>query len=100
MPPSAGRPLSADRQDYLLLLLLAAAWGSSFVLIKVAVVTIPPLTVAAGRIVIGAILLVLFVRARGGRLPRRPRTWLTLAVMGAIGMVLPFTLIEIGRAHV
>src|SRR3546814_17860539 len=90
-------PLSANRQDYLLLLLLAAAWGSSFFLIKVAVVTIPPLTVAAGRIAIGAVLLVLFVRARGGRLPRRPRTWAMLTLMGAVGMVVPFALIGWGE---
>src|SRR3546814_19173092 len=93
-------PLSANRQDYLLLLLLAAAWGSSFFLIKVAVVTIPPLTVAAGRIAIGAVLLVLFVRARGGRLPRRPRTWAMLTLMGAVGMVLHFALTGWGETRI
>ena len=100
MPPSANRLLPASRLDYVLLLLLAAAWGSAFFLIKVAVVTIPPLSVAAGRLVIGAALLLLFARARGGRLPRSLRTWLMLAAMGAIGMVLPFTLIGWGETRI
>lgn len=92
--------LTADRQDYLLLFLLATAWGSSFTLIKVAVETIPPLSIAAGRILIGALLLLILMRARGAALPRRPRAWLKLALMGVIGIVLPFSLIGWGEARI
>ena len=54
------------RDDYLLLLLLGAVWGSSFLLIKVAVETIPPITVAAARIGIGALVLALIVARAAG----------------------------------
>ena len=57
VPPSrtaASDPTRATalpgRRDYALLFLLGAIWGGSFFLIKLAVATIPPLTVAAGRI--------------------------------------------------
>jgi len=35
-------------KDYALLVMLAAIWGASFMFIKIAVVTIPPLTITAG----------------------------------------------------
>lgn len=97
MPPV---PPLASRQDYLLLLLLAAAWGSSFFLIKIAVAAIPPMTVAAGRIAIGAAVLLALLRARGAGLPRRPRAWLKLTAMGAIGIVGPFALIGWGETRI
>jgi drug/metabolite transporter (DMT)-like permease len=88
------------RDDYLLLLLLGAVWGSSFLLIKVAVATIPPITVATGRIGIGAIVLALMVAARGRAWPRDKRSWLLLLVMGTIGNAIPFSLINWGETHI
>jgi len=40
--------------DFGLLLILALTWGSSFYFIKEAVETLPPLSLAVGRIAIGA----------------------------------------------
>jgi drug/metabolite transporter (DMT)-like permease len=88
------------RDDYLLLLLLGAVWGSSFLLIKVAVATIPPITVATGRIGIGAIVLALMVAARGRAWPRDKHSWLLLLVMGTIGNAIPFSLINWGETHI
>jgi drug/metabolite transporter (DMT)-like permease len=88
------------RDDYVLLLLLGAVWGSSFLLIKVAVATIPPITVATGRIGIGAIVLALMVAARGRAWPRDKRSWLLLLVMGTIGNAIPFSLINWGETHI
>jgi drug/metabolite transporter (DMT)-like permease len=88
------------RDDYLLLLLLGAVWGSSFLLIKVAVATIPPITVATGRIGIGAIVLALMVAARGRAWPRDNHSWLLLLVMGTIGNAIPFSLINWGETHI
>lgn len=88
------------RDDYLLLLLLGAVWGSSFLLIKVAVATIPPITVATGRIGIGAIVLALMVAARGRAWPRDKCSWLLLLVMGTIGNAIPFSLINWGETHI
>jgi len=88
------------RDDYLLLLLLGAVWGSSFLLIKLAVETIPPITVATGRIGIGAIVLALMLAARGRAWPRDKRSWRLLLVMGTIGNAIPFSLINWGETHI
>lgn len=50
-----------------LVFLLALLWGSSYPLIKVAVETIPPLTVAALRALIGGLLLLAFLGPAGAR---------------------------------
>ncbi len=88
------------RDDYLQLLLLGAVWGSSFLLIKLAVETIPPITVATGRIGIGALVLVLIVAARGRPWPRDKRPWLLLFVMGLVGNIIPFSLINWGETRI
>ena len=88
------------RDDYLLLLLLGAVWGSSFLLIKLAVETVPPITVAAARIGIGALVLALIVMIRGRSWPRGRREWLLLFAMGVIGNAVPFSLINWGETRI
>jgi drug/metabolite transporter (DMT)-like permease len=88
------------RDDYLLLLLLGAVWGSSFLLIKLAVETIPPITVAAARIGIGALVLALIVMIRGRSWPHGRREWLLLFAMGVIGNAVPFSLINWGETRI
>jgi len=92
--------MQPSRHDYALLVALGAVWGSSFLLIKLAVATIPPVTVATGRIAVGALALVLIVAARRQPWPRAPRTWLLLAIMGVIGNVIPFSLINWGEVRI
>lgn len=96
-PAGAMRP---DRGDYALLAILGALWGSSFLLIKLAVATVPPLTVAAGRICVGAALLLAIVMLR--RLPLRSLRahLLPLVAMGALGSILPFFLISYGETRI
>ncbi len=55
-----------------LLVLLSFLWGGSFTLIKVAVETVPPATIVTGRLAIGALLLMLLVKARGIAIPTAP----------------------------
>src|SRR5262245_50581773 len=84
-PPSdnsIGFAMHPGRNDYLLLLLLGAVWGFSFLLIKLAVVTIPPLSVATGRICLGAALLLLVAIIRGTPLRQLRASWLPLLAMG------------------
>src|SRR5262245_9053395 len=92
--------MQPNRQDYGLLLALGAVWGSSFLLIKLAVETIPPITVATARIGIGALALAVLVAARGRPWPRGRREWLLLFVMGVIGNAIPFSLINWGETHI
>lgn len=83
--------------DYGLLFLLAAIWGGSFLVIKVAVATIPPWTIVAGRLVLGAAGLLLFVWLTGRRLPRDPALWRSFVVVAAVGNLIPFFLIAWGE---
>lgn len=97
---AAIRGTRPNRGDYLLLVALGLTWGASFLLIKVAVETIPPLTVVAGRIVVGAAVLGIIAALRGTRLPRDLKSWLKLGLMGTIGTVLPFFLISWGETRI
>ncbi len=80
-------------------------WGSSFALVKVAVETIPPWTQTASRVVLAALLLLVFVRIRGESLPaptsRDGRiTWLHFLAIGLLGNGIPFTLIAWGEQRI
>ena len=97
---AAIRGTRPNRGDYLLLVALGLTWGASFLLIKIAVATIPPLTVVAGRIVVGAVVLGVIAALRGTRLPTDGRSWAKLALMGTLGTVLPFALISWGETRI
>lgn len=81
-------------------LFLAAIWGSSFLFIKVGVTELHPLYVTLGRVVAGALTLLVVLAVLRQRLPRDPRLWLHLAVLGAIGVALPFTLFGYGEQRI
>jgi len=83
-----------------LLFLLATLWGPSFLFIKVAVAEIPPLTMVTVRVGLAALLLYLFLRFRGGRLPGFGRLWLHFAALGLLAHAIPFTLISWGEIYV
>ena len=56
--PSQPKPgLSMSATDWILLLVLSVLWGGSFYFAKIAVLEIPPLTLALGRVGIAAIAL-------------------------------------------
>src|SRR5690606_9860236 len=74
-----------------------AMWGSSFMFNRIAVASLPPWTVVAGRIGIAALVLVLIVHALGKRLPPPGRAWAPFAVIAMIGNALPFYLITWGQ---
>ena len=81
-------------KDYLLLLLVAAIWGTSFSMIKIGVTEIGPATLTAGRILIAALALVIWLRfIRRLRLDLSAPAILSYAVIGLFGNALPFTLI-------
>ncbi len=86
--------------DYMLLVALAAIWGGSFMLIKLAIDTVPPVTVTAARVVVGALLFVAIVIASGRRLPTGRRFWVTATLSGFFGLALPFSLISWGEARI
>jgi drug/metabolite transporter (DMT)-like permease len=83
-----------------LLTALSLIWGSSFTLMKLAVETIPPLTMTAARVGMAALLLVLIARTLGLTLPRERPIWAAFFVQGLLQSALPFTLISWGEKHI
>lgn len=80
--------------------LLSLIWGWSFLLIKVALGGMTPATVAAGRVGLGALVMVLVLRRRGIALPRPGPVWRHFAVMGVAYSVVPFTLLAWAEQHI
>lgn len=82
-----------------LLLLLALLWGGSFFFIGVAVREAPPLLVAWSRVAMAAIALWAAIVVLRVPVPRGSTAVVTLAGMGLLNNVIPFSLIAYGQAH-
>jgi len=82
---------------YLLLAFQGAVWGSSFQAIKFALDGFGPISVAAGRIFIAAVVLLTYALMRGDRLPRSLKIWLGFLIVGCFNCALPFFLIPWGE---
>lgn len=81
-------------KEYLLLVLLAAIWGTSFSMIKIGVGEIGPVTLTAGRLATAAATLVIWlVVIRNERLDLSPPALISYSVIGLFGNALPFVLI-------
>ena len=98
-------PAAANRQENLvvelaLLALLAGLWGSSYLLIKVAVATIPPVTLIAIRVSLAAVLLLAIMRLQNARFPKDRQTWRLLLVQALLSSIAPWTLLAWGQQHI
>lgn len=76
---------------------LGLIWGSSFLWIKIAVDELPAATLAAERITIGAVVVLIFLRLRRISLPRTWRELAPLAVVGLLNAAIPYTLFSWGE---
>ena len=86
-----------SRRHLLMLLVLAAIWGASFMFIKVAVRELEPVTLVWLRISLAAIVLVPVALAVLGRRPAIDafrRAWPRLAVLGIVNSAVPFTVLS------
>lgn len=92
--------LKVPARELLVLLVLALMWSLSFTVIKVGVEYVPPVTLAALRIIIGAFVLWVWMRLQGGRLHFRARLWWMFFLIGIFGNVLPFILINWGEMRI
>jgi drug/metabolite transporter (DMT)-like permease len=80
--------------------LLAVAWGSTFLFIKIGDEALAPLQVSFGRLLVGTAVLLALLAARGERLPAERQTWARLAVAAVLLNVAPFSLFAYGERHV
>ncbi|HYS12902.1 MAG TPA: EamA family transporter, partial [Burkholderiaceae bacterium] len=83
-----------------LLGLLALLWGSSYVLIKLALASFPPLTLIAIRVTVASVLLLAAMRLRHERFPRDGATWRGLVVQAFFNSVGAWTVLAWGQQHV
>jgi drug/metabolite transporter (DMT)-like permease len=84
-PASRSAP-GADRWLLVSLFIVYLVWGSTFLAMRVAIESFPPLLMAALRHGIAGALLFLVALARGGRLPAR-REWLSAGALGFLLLV-------------
>lgn len=92
--------VSMDIRSWAMLILLAVVWGAAFVLVGFAVEFLPVLTVAALRVGIAGMGLLLLCLVLRVRLPSSTADWGTLAIMGLLNNVVPFGLITFGQTYV
>ncbi len=88
------------RVELALLAVLAGLWGSSYLLIKVALATIPPVTLMAARVTLAAAFLLVVMWARRERLPTDRRTWCDLFVQSLLNSSVAWLVLAWGSQYV
>jgi drug/metabolite transporter (DMT)-like permease len=68
--------------------------------IKLGVAAVPPATLVATRLLIGAVILVIVIRAMGYTFPPLGRAWLPYVVLAIVGNCLPFWFITWGQKSI
>ena len=84
-------------QEWGLLILLSLLWGGSFFFAKIAVASVPPLTVALLRVALAAMTLHLVRLSLRIELPRDFGFWRDAFIMGLLNNAIPFGLIFWGQ---
>jgi len=83
-----------------LLVVLGAIWGASFLLIKIGAQEVAPMTFATLRVAIGALTTAIVLVATRQDLRRFRAQWGHLVIMGLFGIALPFAAITWGTQHI
>ncbi|MDU8943857.1 DMT family transporter [Ovoidimarina sediminis] len=95
-------PATPGALNWALVLGLGVVWGTAFMGVEVALRAYPPFTVAAGRVLIGALVLLVVGPILGQGLTRIPsaRGWLFACLVGIAAAAVPFSLLSWGQQHV
>jgi len=83
-----------------LLLLLGILWGIPYALTKIALETIPPITLTAARVSLAAAALWIAAILLGRKLPQRRDFARHVFIQGGVACVIPYTLIAFGQQSV
>lgn len=86
--------------EYALLGLLAVLWGSSYILIGIAVTEITPITLIALRVGGAAVFLALVMIYRRQRMPREPGVWAMFGVQAVFNSIGAWTVLAWGQQYV
>jgi len=79
---------------------LALLWGSNFLWIKLALRGFAPAQLVFVRLALGALVLTVFLRARGDHLPRGRAVWAHLTLAAIFACVVPYLLFAYGEQRV
>ncbi len=82
-----------DKTTWLAFLILALAWGTSFLFIKVALRTLEPFTLVSLRLLVGLFGLTVVMILSQQALPRNWSIWRHLVLLGIVNTAVPFVLI-------
>src|SRR5690348_3961092 len=74
---------SSRRRAYLAWVIVCIVWGTTYLAIRIALETIPPMLMAAIRWLIAGTILIVALRLRGERLPG-PSAWPALMILGVL----------------
>ena len=86
--------------DYALLVLLGLVFGSTYLFISLGLQTIPAVTLAALRALLGFLALMALTLLFGHAIPRDARSWRAFALIGFFGCALPFTLMSFAQQRI
>ena len=88
-----------NRHAWILLLVLAALWGSSYLFIKVALEDLSPAMIVFSRTALAALILLPFALATGALAGLRARVG-AIAVLALLQIAAPFMLISVGERYI
>ncbi len=80
-------------------ILLALIWGGSFAFMKIGLESLTPVGVSLGRIVLGAVTLLVISAITRTRLPPR-RAWKSLFIYAALVSSIPWTMFAFSETHI
>jgi len=86
-------------RDWFWIILLGAIWGCSFIFNAVLIREIGPLWVTSFRVGIGALGCWAVMVALRKPIPRDPKLWLQLGLLGIVAYAIPFALFPLAQAH-
>lgn len=95
--PHNGTP---SLKNWFFLLLLILLWGTSFMFTAVSLESFSPVAIVSLRVLIAAVILTVFMYAKGLRFPMKPLAWAVFLLLGIMGNLLPFFLISTGQKDV
>ena len=87
-------------REYALLGLLAGLWGSSYLFAKIALEGLPPLTLAAYRVTVAALVLCALLAISKDRFPREAAAWWRLFTQSLLNSTLPWSMLAWGQQYV
>ena len=82
------------KNNFFLLIILSSIWGSAFLGIKIAVDSISPISVVSFRLIIGAIILLIYFKMKGNHFNFSIKTYFYIFLCALFGNFIPFYLIS------